>query len=177
MKAWLKFGIILALSGILIQILMFVTGTTDYSMTAFGIIMLLFILVLYFGMVETRDQELGGSMKYGKAFVIGLLISLVTGGFTTIYTAATYDFIGKTIAQEQYDDAEERMEAWGLSDEQIEESMERQKAFMGRWPMAGMGFVSNAVLGIFLSLIMAAVTSRNPKDDFIEEDPLLDEIE
>ena len=87
----------------------FVTGATmainSNSAEASGVLGYLIILValsvIFVGIKRYRDRELGGVIRFGQAFLVGLGISLVAGVIYVVcwevYLKSTgYTFIGET---------------------------------------------------------------------------------
>jgi hypothetical protein len=65
--------------------------------------MVLAFLIIYFGVRSYRDNVAGGSVKFGRAFTVGLLIALVgTACYVATWEVIHYklepDFIGKYAA-------------------------------------------------------------------------------
>ena len=116
--------------------------------TALSII--IFVAVIAWATKSHRDNELNGSITFGKAFSVGFLTVLVMSVIGAIFTIIYLKFIDPGILVE----AEQKMEA------QMEQALKMGKMFIQPAAMAAMGFLFNLILGSVISLITAAIFQR-----------------
>src|ERR1700753_3155475 len=91
-KAVLTFGVI---AGVMISVLMDLSlllskkiGSGHSMMLGYTIMVASFLLI-YFGIRSYRDNELGGQISFGRAFVCGILITLIT----TVFYVVSWEII------------------------------------------------------------------------------------
>ncbi len=121
-------------------------------------------LMTYFGVRAYRDEVAGGTVSFGRAFQVALLITAVStvcyaATWQLIYHKITPDFLEKytahVIAQER--------EA-GSSDAQIAKKAAEMEAFgeMYKNPLVNIGFtlLEPLPVGLLVSLVSAGVVSR-----------------
>ncbi|WP_428407263.1 DUF4199 domain-containing protein [Hyphococcus sp.] len=129
-------------------------------------IMLLALVLIFIGVKRYRDRELGGVIKFGPAFGLGLAIAAVAGVFYVIgweinLAATDYAFV------EQYPQAIiAQKEAAGASLEQLQKLTEDMAKFseqyenpLYRLPIT---FMEIFPVGLLVALFSAAIL-RNPK--------------
>ena len=125
-------------------------------------------LLVYFGMRSYRDTVLNGVIKFGAAFRVGILITLLS---STMYVASweivssklAPDFAAKYAAHEI-----ERAKAAGVSQEKLDAQVKKMKDFevMYKNPFifAGLTFLEVFPVGLVITLISAGVVSRRGRD-------------
>ena len=141
-------------------------GSAEASGVLGYLIMLVALSVIFFGIKRYRDRELGGVIRFGKAFLVGLGISAFAGVIYVIsweiYLKSTdYTFIG------EYTQAVvEGKRAAGMASEELEELIASMKTMeetisnpLFRLPIA---FLEIFPFALIISLISAALL-RNSK--------------
>ena len=160
-----------AISG-LIVILTMITGFTlsggqgGLSSEWFGyLVMLAALSLIFFGIKRYRDRELGGSITFGKGFLVGLGIALVAGiayvMVWEVYLSVTdYEFVDI-----YRDNVIEAMEAAGATDEEIDTALDAMENFNVQYanPLFRIPITLLEILplGLLIALISAG-TLRNP---------------
>jgi hypothetical protein len=138
----------------------------DHSLIVGYTIMLVALSMIFFGIKRYRDVELGGVIGFGRAFMIGLGITIVAGIIYVlvweVYMAATnYTFMNAyadaMIAGERAKGA--TPEAIGKLTAEMEEMKVQYLNPLVRIPMT---FVEIFPVGVIVSLISAAIL-RNSK--------------
>lgn len=119
---------------------------------------------LYLGVKETRDNEMGGYIDFGKAFRVGMKIALIAAVISSIFGLLNMYVINPGMMDEVKAAMEESTES--MSDEQAEA--------MGKW----MGFMNNPILlavfgilyvafwGIIKSLIAGSILKKEAPPSF-----------
>jgi hypothetical protein len=121
-------------------------------------------LPVYFGIRSYRDNVAGGSVSFGRAFLIGLLIAVIS----SICYVVTWEFVYFKLMPDFADKfsayAIERVRASGGSAQAIEDTTERMKMMkqMLDRPLlnAALTFVEPFPIGVIVSAISAAVLRR-----------------
>jgi hypothetical protein len=165
----LKFGL---LGGLVVSALMSITipmvsnGRIDFEngeVVGYSTMVLAFLFV-FFGIKSYRDNVGGGTITFGKAFKVGLLITLVTCAMYVITWEIIYfnflpDFIEKysaaTIAKMQKDGASATAIAATRG-----EMQEFAKFYANPFFNVGMTFMEIFPVGLVLTLISAGILRR-----------------
>ena len=126
--------------------------------------MVLAFLMVYFGVQSYRDNVAGGTVTFGRAFKVGLLISLVitacyVATWQVLYYGFMPDFIDKytAYALEQARQAGASAEAMAAQAKQMQDFGEMYKN-----PLVNIGFtlLEPLPVGVVFTLVTAAVVSR-----------------
>jgi Protein of unknown function (DUF4199) len=121
-------------------------------------------LLVFFGIRSYRDNVGGGSVTFGKAFQVGILIALIASAMYVITWEVYYfnfapDFIDKYA---EYQIAQER--AAGASEAAIAVTRQKMAEFKTMYanPLfnVGMTFVEVFPLGLVMTLISAAILRK-----------------
>ncbi len=127
--------------------------------------MIVALSTIFVGIRKYRDDELGGMISFGKAFQVGLLITLVA---SAIYVAAWMFYSAGGGAEEMMtaylDQTVEKMEASGATKEEISAKVDEMKKFqeMYKNPIVKIGitFLEIFPVGLIISLIAAALLRK-----------------
>jgi hypothetical protein len=132
-------------------------------------------LLIYFGVRSYRDNVGGGTVRFGRAFAVALLI----GGIASACYVATWEALffevmpdfGERYATHQID----KIKASGAPPAEIERQIDETKNFakMYRNPFVNvaMTFLEPLPVEILVSLISAAMLSRKRRTDEAEAAP------
>jgi hypothetical protein len=166
-KIVLTFGLI---AGAILSAMMLVTlqfqeqiGFDKGAIIGYTTMVLAFLMV-YFGVRSYRDNVAGGRVSFGRAFAVGLLITVVA---TACYVA-TWEVIYYKLAPDFGDKyaayAVEKAKAAGATDEQIAVKMKEMTEFkeMYRKPLVNIAFtfLEPLPVGLLLTLVTAGALSR-----------------
>jgi hypothetical protein len=172
-KTVLTFGVI---SGIIVSLFMLVTipfhdqiGFDRGYVVGYASMLAAFLLV-YFGVRSYRDNVAGGSVKFGRAFVVGALIALISSAMYTATWEVIYfggfmpDFMPKYQA---YVIDKERAE--GKSQQELDAKTAQLKSMAEAYrnPVynAGLTLLEPLPVGLLVALISAAVLSRRRRPE------------
>jgi hypothetical protein len=171
-KIVLRFGlasgaILLAMSAVLMPLCM--NGTIDFEnseLLGYSAMVLSFLLV-FFGVRSYRDTVAGGEIGFGRAFKVGILISLVTCAMYVIAWEIAYfnffpDFLDQFTVR-----VLAKMRADGESEAAIRKTTE-QMAFMAKYyknPLfnSAITFMEVFPVGLIVTLVSAAILRRKPR--------------
>ena len=172
-KIVLRFGlasgaILLVLSSIMMPLCMNGTLDMDISQVLGYSAMVLAFLMVFFGVRSYRDNVAGGSIGFGKAFQVGILITLITCAIYVIAWEITYfnfmpDFLDKYSAH-----VLEKMRASGESVAAIQEQA-AQLATMAKYYdnvlfNIAITFMEIFPVGLIVTLVSAAILRRKPRE-------------
>lgn len=126
--------------------------------------MILAFLMVYFGIRSYRDTNIGGTIGFGRAFKVGILITLIA---SACYVA-TWEILNNTIATdfaEKYAARTiEKARTSGATDAQIEATKQEMARFTALYKNpavnAGMTFLEVFPVGLVVVLVSAGVLSR-----------------
>jgi hypothetical protein len=126
--------------------------------------MIVAFLMVFFGIRSYRDNVMGGTIGFGRAFKVGILITLVASAcyvasWEVMYHTMMPDFVEKYAAQ-----VIERAQASGATEAQVEERRQEMAKFavMYRNPLfnVGMTFLGVFPVGLVVVLVSSGVLSR-----------------
>jgi len=169
-KGTLNAGIILGLVLILYSLILYFLDQTFNKGLGY-VSILIFIIGLYFGIVDFRKKARGGYMSYGQVLGAGVVISLYAYILTGIFVFVLYKYIDPDLSRKLISFTQDKLAARGLTDEQIEMSMKISSKFMSPVIM-GLSSVFNGVFfGTIISLILGIFLKRekSPNELHAEE--------
>lgn len=160
----LQFGLLTGLVLIVFTLILFLAGVPEKSPVHF-ISLILYIGMLYWGMVNIRDRQLDGVMSYGKAFGTGFWIALFTAILVGIFTFFYYKFIDAGALARHLTQAENAILARNpnISDADLNKAMGFAKMFSNPIMSAIMALIWDVIIGTVLSLLIAIFAKREDK--------------
>jgi hypothetical protein len=174
-KIVLTFGLI---AGVIMSAMLLVTvpfqdqiGFDKGAIIGYTTMVLAFLMV-YFGVKSYRDNVAGGSVTFGRAFLVGLLITIVASAcyvatWQVIYHQFMPDFLDKYSAY-----AIEQARASGATVAQIAIQKKEMAEFaeMYKNPLVNIAitFIEPLPIGIVFTLVSAGVLSRKRKTKVVE---------
>jgi len=169
-KTILTFGLISGAvsAGLMIASLLFSDRIgMDHSLFLGYTILVLSFLMVYFGIRSYRDNFGGGNITFGKAFVIGLSITLISCvcyvvAWEILYFKFMPDFMDKYGAQ-----ILQKMQASGASAAAIQAKAKELADFKVKYrnPLfnSAMTFLEPFPVGLVITLASALILRRQPK--------------
>jgi amino acid transporter len=161
-------AILLTLSAVLLPLCMNGTIDFDYQELLGYSAMVLSFLLVFFGVRSYRDHVAGGEIGFGRAFKVGILITLVTCAMYVIAWEIAYfnffpDFLDQYSAH-----VLAKMRAAGESEAAIQKTTE-QMAFMAKYyknPLfnSAITFLEVFPVGLVVTLVTAAIVRRKPRE-------------
>lgn len=166
-KTVLTYGII---GGIIVSALMWLTlgsGKHDFDngMWIGYTTMIIGLSTIFFAIKTYRDNYLGGVINFGKAFLLGLYITLIA---STMY-AASWMVLSATsdqdIMEQYYVHEKQKLESSELPAAEVEAKLEEMREFQELYknPVVKLGFTYMEILpvGLLISLICAGLLKRS----------------
>jgi len=171
----MTYGAILGVVSIIISLLLYISGFMPFNIKRLLLIGLISIIIMIVfivrGTKSYRDKVLEGSISYGQALMVGLLIVV----FATILSSF-YNLIFNLFIDPEYNNrlleatknwTYDFMNNMGVPDAQIEEQIERiEKQQANATPMKSFfqSIYFSVIFGFILSLITSAFIkkARNP---------------
>jgi hypothetical protein len=166
-KIVLTFGF---LSGALSSVMMLATVPFmdrigfDHGVVVGYTAMVISFLFVFFGVRAYREQAAGGTLTFGRAFTVGLLITLIS----CVCYVVTWEIIYFKIWPGFFDKysayAIEKARAAGKSQQAIDEVAQQMRTFKGMYdrPLinAALSFLEPLPVGLLVTLVSAAVLRR-----------------
>ncbi len=127
--------------------------------------MIVALSAVFFGVRAYRDNEAGGAISFGKAFQVGILITLVA---SIIYVAVWMIYSsfgsGNEFMDQYYQYSVEQLQKSGKSAAEIEQEIARMEQFaeMYKNPLVKIGFTFLEIfpVGLIISLLCAALLRK-----------------
>ena len=170
-KTVLTFGLI---SGVIVAVLMSITTVFadqigfDRAVIVGYTSMLVAFLLVFFGIKSYRDNIGDGEISFGRAFTVGILISLITCVFYVVSWEILYYTVLHDFPEKYGNYVIEKARASGATPEQITEQLkevEQMKALLDN-PVLGPAiiFISEPLpVGLVMTLISAAILRKRRK--------------
>ncbi len=160
----LKWGLILGIVLIAYSLILFLTdnvgntglGFVSYALSIGGIIL---------AMREFRTLN-GGFMTYGEGLTVGTLTSGVSGLLSALFSTFYTTVIDTGVMERMADQTREKLEESGVSDEVIEQQMEFVQMFQSPGLLFVFGVIGSVILGLLLSLVIAAFMKKTKENPF-----------
>lgn len=160
LKHTMTYGAIVGIALVVFSVLQYITGLTFSK----GLGMLQYVILLagiYMGAKAYRDKVAGGSISYGKALWIGIVISFFAGFIWSFYNFLLMryidpDLVEKTLAllEEQYENSR------FFTEDMIEKSLEATRSSLTEVWSIPLGALSMSFIGFIISLIAAAFIKK-----------------
>ena len=161
----LKWGLITGIALVVYSIILYTLNQTTngaLSLIIYGIL----IGGLIVGMREYRTTN-GGYMTYGEGMSLGALLSAVAGLLSSAFTVFYTQVIDPGFQERLVGQVRDQMEEQGkLSDEQIDQAIEWMQKFQSPGLQFMFGLFGTILIGVVLSLIIAAFIRRNKTNPF-----------
>ena len=166
------FGLI---SGVLLSAMMFVSITLvdrmglEHSMVLGYTTMVLAFLLVYFGIRSYRDNVGGGTVGFGRAMGVGMLIMLISSAcyvatWEVMYFKMMPDFLDKYTAQ-----ALAEAKAGGASQQELDKQAREMAEFKEQYknPLVNVAYTLMEPLpvGIVMTLVSAGMLSRRRRPE------------
>lgn len=144
--------------------LMDMPGGMDYSMWLGYTTMLIGFSTIFFAVKSVRDKEMGGHITFGKAFTVGLYITLIASvmyvlGWEVYFRTKAPDFMEKYTTM-----SIEKMKKEGVDEATIEKNKLEMKKMGESYknPVFRMGitFLEILPVGLVVSLLSAALLRK-----------------
>ena len=167
-KTVLTFGLI---SGVIVAILMGITTLFadrigfDRAIIVGYTSMLIAFLLVFFGIKSYRDNIGNGEISFGRAFTVGILITLVTCAFYVISWEILYYTVLSDFPEKYGNYVMEQARASGATPEQLAQKLEEVKQMKSLLdnPLIGPAviFISEPLpVGLVMTLISAAILRK-----------------
>ncbi len=162
LKSAMTYGAIIGLILVVYSVLLYLTDF--YFNKALGFIQYIIIFIgIYLGTKTYRDKELGGFIKYGKALVFGLIISVFVGIIVIFFNFIMMRYIDPGLVDKNMAIMEETFQnSRFIAADQLDEMLEKARESMTSvWSIPSGVFVFSSI-GFIFSLITSAFLKKDP---------------
>ena len=161
----LKWGLITGLALIIYSTFLYTLDLTTSPWLG-GLIYIFLIIGLVLGMREYRMMN-GGYMGYGEGVGLGALLSAVAGFLSSAFSVFYTTIIDPGFQARLFEQMREKLEEQGnISDEQIDSMIEMSQKFQTPGLQFIFGIFWLILVGVVLSLVVAAFIRRNKANPF-----------
>lgn len=162
-------GIIAGMAAIMIPLCMRGKATFDNAEIIGYTAMVLAYLLVFFGIRSYRENMGGGTITFGKAFQVGVLITLIASAVYVISWEIVYYNFVPDFADKYAAHVIQKMRVKGASDAAILKTTSDMARFKELYKnplfVAGMTFVEVFPVGVVVTLVSAAILRRKtPRD-------------
>lgn len=127
--------------------------------------MIIAFAFIFVGIIKYRDRLNNGSISFGKAFLIGLGISLIASTMYVLVWMVEYEYVFPDFMEKYAAQTVENMRADGLPAAEIEKTAAEMADFKEKYKnpifRAAVTYSEILPLGILASLLAAAILRRN----------------
>ena len=157
-----KYGLIMAAVSIIMTLVTSIIGMSNFALMALiGLLAIaIMIIVPVLGLKEHRNNELGGLVSFGRAFLVCISILAVSVVLAAIFNFVYMNFINPGYVETMKEGTREMLEKFNAPEEQIEKSLEpldQMKTMSGNL----ISIAKSLGLSAVISLIIAAIMKRN----------------
>lgn len=126
--------------------------------------MVIALSLIFFGIKSFRDNQAGGSVSFGKGFLIGMSITMIASLFYATAWEISYAKMGEQFVQQWTSHEMEKLQEAGATEEALEKAKDEWKNFgeMYKNPLIRFGMTLFEILpvGLIISLISAALLKK-----------------
>ena len=169
-KTVLTFGLI---SGAILSVMMLCTvpfvdkiGFDKGEISGYSTMVLSFLMV-FFGVRSYRENVGGGQISFGRAFSVGILITLIACVCYVVTWEIVYFKLLPDFAEKYTNYALEEVRASGVSEQVLELKRQEMKNFVAMYnnPLinAALTFMEPLPIGLFFTLVSAAILRKKIK--------------
>jgi hypothetical protein len=160
------YGLYVSAANIILSLIMHFTGMWKGDMGWVGILYYVFVAIgIVMAIKDRRDNENGGTIRFGQAFSTGFTVVIIAAVIAAIY----YYVYATLINPELADHIRQSMEAGmaeqraKMTEEQFEQTM-KYSMMMSEPPMMAIWqFLGTLIVGSIITAISAAILKKNPE--------------
>lgn len=162
----LNYGLYLALVGIFIHLILYATGTLlDYTWVTGVVGFVAMIAFIILGIKKYKTNN-GGYLSFGEALKVGVGIAVVSAVISIIYTLIFTNFIDPSFQEQAMELQKQKWLDGGMSEEQIEASVEMAKKFQNPAITSAVSIVVQAFFGFIISAIGGAIMKKTEENEY-----------
>lgn len=156
------YGLYLGVASIAFSLITFYGGMMGN--TYFGYLAYLIpIIFIFLGLKFYKEKENGGILRYGQGVGLGVLISLVGGVVSSIFTYVYFVFIDPSKHTEMLAVIQEKQLEAGVPSAQLEQMDGVMSTMMSPTSLSLIGIISAVFGGLIIALIVSAILKKDPE--------------
>ncbi|MEO9571999.1 MAG: DUF4199 domain-containing protein [Polaribacter sp.] len=162
----LNYGLYLGIIGIILHLALWASGSLiDLNWINTLVWFILLIVFLVIGINKFKEQT-GGFISWSQGLKIGMGIAMISAIITLIYTFLFMYVIDPGFQQQAMEVQQQKFLDAGMTEEQIEASIEMGKKFQSPGVLSAIILIWFAFLGFIGSAIVAAVMKKSEEDQY-----------
>lgn len=160
------YAVILTLCGAALNLLLYFTGFQTEKLAIgqhlqwLGFVIM--FVVLFMGVKAVREEKPDKSLTYGQGVGAGTLIALYSSLMSAVYIWIHFSFINTEFVDYQMAIVREKWAAVGMPEAQMDQAEGMARKFMGPTAQAIITPFAGTLLGLVMSLIIAAILKQKP---------------
>jgi len=167
MQTALRYGLIGGAISVVVNLVAQLLGWADgsnmgMSMLIGAIGIAVYIIAQVMGVRQHRDNELGGYISFGRAFLVCLVIAMVMAIIASLFNYIYLNFIDPEAMERMIEGIREQYEEMGMSDEDIENALSMIDMTTSPLMQIVGGIFGGAVMGGITGLITGAIMKKEP---------------
>jgi zinc transporter ZupT len=156
----LKWGLISSVVSVVFTTILYNTSLWEYSSLGILISTVLTFGVLYFSMNEFKTIN-NGFLSFNEGLSLGTLTIATSSILSLLYDFIYKKYIDPNLLALQMEKVQEQYESMGMSEEQIEKSIEKANQYLNSGFAFIIGVFTVILIGFLCSLIMAAILKKD----------------
>ena len=157
-----SYGLYLGIASIVFALITYYAGLLgNKTFSYLGYVIL--IVFIFLGLNHYKTKENNGFLQYGQGLGLGVLISLVGSVVSGVFTYVYLTFIDPAKHTELIRVIQEQQMQAGMTEAQLEQMEGVMGMMMSPLSMAVMGIVGSVIIGLIISLIVAAILKKDPE--------------
>jgi len=164
-----KHGVFLGLALIVLQTVFYLIDVRFDS--TFGYITYAILIGgIFLAIRQYRDSLNGGFISYGRAVGYGVLVALLAGIISSLFTFLLYQFIDPNLIGKLLLESEEKLLESGMPESQLDMAMEMNRKIFTPTFLSLMGILGQTFMGLVFSLVLAVFLKK--EGNSFEQDTL-----
>lgn len=154
-------GIVLGFALIVFSIILYLMEL-PYDSNVRYLSLVIMALGIWWAQTTSRDKTFGGNVSFGKAFLVGFWVTVISTIIASVYTYLYFSAINPGIVDEILLNTEEEMLNANpdMTDAQIEQALSMTEIFVSPVVMTIFGLIFSIAAGAVLSLLIAIFVKR-----------------
>ena len=162
MKPSVKYGLVVASTGILLSLIIYIIGLdkTDTGKYLGWLNIPIMIVLMVVAIKETREKFFGGYISFGQAFKTVAVMVVISAAITAVYTYFYFTAINPSMVDYIHEQQYAEFLDQGMSDQEIERAMQMSSKFTSPGAMTIWTFVGGTVIGLIIGAIVSAIVKK-----------------
>ena len=156
-----SYGLYLGIALIVFSLITFYGGFLGNNAFSY-LSYVIYIVLIFLGIKHYKEKENNGFLQYGQGLGLGVLISLVGGVVSAIFTYVFFTFIDPAKHNQLIMVVQEQQMKSGVSEAQLEQMEGIMSKMMSPLSMSLIGIIGAVFVGLVISLIVSAILKKDP---------------